>query len=96
MFKKGFLHSAVSMFSQDAVFSLVVFANVGLLLAFKARKPWPVDRAFGMAFILNSAYGIIVIPDPHYILGFIITAVLYGIISINFAVQKGALFPCKN
>jgi hypothetical protein len=75
--------------SAIVVFYFLVFANVGLFMAFKHRKPWPVDLAFFVALAANAAFGILVIPLPKYLLGFIAFSILYGMVSINEALEPG-------
>ncbi|MEX0940391.1 MAG: hypothetical protein WDZ41_03455 [Candidatus Babeliales bacterium] len=62
---------------------LVIFANIGLIVAFFYPKPWQIETAFWGAFVLSSAFPLLVLPITEYSLGFITFAALYGITSIN-------------
>jgi hypothetical protein len=66
---------------------LVVASNVGLLAAARYPKPWPMELAFWLAMGFNSLFGFVVIPRRGYLLGFSALAVLYGIISIGYALK---------
>ncbi len=79
-------------------FYLLVFSNIGLWAAWKERKPVSWDLAFFLAMGLNSLYGVIVIPDPQYILGFITLAVLFGVVSVAqaFQLENKGFLPWKN
>lgn len=68
---------------------LIMFANIGLVLSFFYKKPWQIELAFMIAMLFNSLFGLIVVPDPKYVLGFISFAAIYGIFSINFALESG-------
>lgn len=67
---------------------LIMFANVGLVLAFFYKKQWQVESAFWIAMIFSSLFGILVVPYPNYVLGFMAFATLYGIISIDSALES--------
>ncbi len=63
----------------------VLSANVGLYGAKLARKPVWLELAFWLAIAFNGLYGILVLPNPKYLVGLIAFAVLYGVYSIEFA-----------
>ena len=73
-----------------AFFFLLVFANIGLLAAIRYPKGWPLELSFWGAISISALPGIIVIPTPPYLLGLIALATIYGIVSINHAVENGA------
>ncbi|MBE0447663.1 MAG: hypothetical protein IBX64_06130 [Actinobacteria bacterium] len=71
-------------------FFLLIFANFGLLAAILYPKGWSIEVAFWNALGFNSLFGILVTPNPAYLLGFIAFATIYGIVSINHAIECGA------
>jgi hypothetical protein len=68
---------------------VLVCANVGLVGAFRYPKPWPIEVGFWNAIVFQCLIGIVAIPARPYLLGLIAFAVLYGVISIDVAVQHG-------
>lgn len=74
---------------------LLLGANLGLLAAWFYRKPWYVDIAFAFGLASNAVYGLIAIPLREYLLGFIMFAVLYGVVSIDHALQQGMIADLK-
>lgn len=64
---------------------LIVFANLGLWAAFHRPKPRPVEGAFWVALGFGSLVGLLTVPHPQYVLGFIAFAALYGAVSLNEA-----------
>jgi len=50
-----------------------------------ARKPVWLELAFWLAIAFNGLYGILVLPNPKYLVGLIAFAALYGVYSIEFA-----------
>lgn len=73
------------------IFYLLLFSNLGLLLAIYYRKHWGLEVAFGGAILFNSLFGLLVVPIPEYLLGFFSIAALYGIVSTNHAIENGLL-----
>ncbi|ACF13958.1 hypothetical protein Ctha_1499 [Chloroherpeton thalassium ATCC 35110] len=67
---------------------LMVFANAGLLAAYFYRKPLVLDIAFAMAMGFNMLFGVLVVPRLNYLLGFACFAAMFGMYSINFALEK--------
>ncbi len=63
----------------------VFAANVGLYGAKLARKPICLELAFWLAIAFNGLYGILVLPNPKYLVGLIAFAALYGVYSIEYA-----------
>ncbi|MBE0447664.1 MAG: hypothetical protein IBX64_06135 [Actinobacteria bacterium] len=72
------------------IYFLLKFANIGLLAAILYPKGWSIEVAFWNALGFNSLFGILVTPNPAYLLGFIAFATIYGIVSINHAIEHGA------
>lgn len=66
-------------------------ANVGLYAAKLARKPIWFELAFWGAIAFNALFGILVVPNPRYLLGLIAFAVLYGVYSIEYASEQPQL-----
>ena len=66
---------------------LLVSSNVGLLASVLYPKPSPLELAFWSAMGFNSLFGFLIIPHRQYMLGFMALAVLYGIISIGYALK---------
>ncbi len=68
-------------------FALLLSANVGLLAAELYPKSWPIETAFWVAIAFSSLFGLLVIPHPKYLLGFIAFATLYGVVSVDRALE---------
>jgi hypothetical protein len=66
----------------------VLAANVGLYGAKLARKPVWLELAFWLAIAFNGLYGIVVLPNPKYLVGLIVFAALYGVFSIEQAAEQ--------
>lgn len=71
------------------VFYLLVFANIGLIAAVRYPKPWPLELAFWIALAFNALFGILIMPRAGYLSGFCAFATLYGVVSINYAIECG-------
>ncbi|MGZ4730737.1 MAG: hypothetical protein ACXVZH_01210 [Terriglobales bacterium] len=65
--------------------------NFGLLAALCERKRWSLDLAFWIAIAFGALPGLLVVPIPKYLLGFIAMLVLYGLISLDYAIHQGAV-----
>jgi len=63
-------------------------ANFGLLAAIRYPKPWAVEVAFVAGLAFNALFGLVAVPYPTYLEGFIAFAMLYGVISLDVALQK--------
>jgi hypothetical protein len=61
----------------------VICAGPGLLAAIRRPKPWPLECAFMVSILWTALNGILVIPNPKYLLGFISLSILYGIYSME-------------
>lgn len=70
---------------------LLVFGNIGLLLSRFYRKGLLVDLPFAVGMAFNAAFGIIVMPSLDYLLGLVAFSTIYGLVSIDFAVNSGLL-----
>jgi hypothetical protein len=70
---------------------LLICANIGLLAAFFYPKGWVTESAFWLAMGFDSLFGLLIVPKSTYLLGLIAFAVVYGILSIGYAIDKGAL-----
>jgi hypothetical protein len=66
----------------------VLAANVGFYGAKLARKPVWLELAFWLAIAFNGLYGIVVLPNPKYLVGLIVFAALYGVFSIEQAAEQ--------
>ncbi len=79
----GFIARGVGAKVGVIVVYLLVFANVGLLAVVLARPPWAelVPLLLGLAF--TALPGILAIPAPNYLLGFIASATLIGVVGID-------------
>jgi hypothetical protein len=53
-------------------------------------KSWPIEVAFWGAIAFNSLFGLLVIPQPQYLLGFKAFATLYGVVSVDHALKARA------
>lgn len=73
------------------LFYLLQYANVGLFLALLFPKPWNLEIAFLLALAFYAIFPLLTMPYPEYALGFISCATIYGIVSINYVVQKNNL-----
>lgn len=70
---------------------LLIFANIGLVAAVLYPKERGLDLAFFLGLLFQSSYGFLVMPRAWYLLGFIAFATIYGIVSINEALERGCL-----
>jgi hypothetical protein len=82
-----------NLFVKLVVVSLfcICAANVGLYAAKVAHKPTWLDLAFWLATAFNGLYGILVLPNPKYLVGLIAFAALYGVYSIEHAARRPGL-----
>jgi len=70
---------------------VLVCANLGLVAAYRYPKHWPIEVAFWNAIAFQALFGILAIPVLPYLLGLIAFTVLYAVISIDVALQRGTL-----
>ncbi len=94
LFKNHFQFVLFTIFAKIGImlFYLVKYANFGLIIALFYRKPWPLELAFWIGMGFYAIFPILAIPIfIEYALGFISVATLYGIVSINYALEHGLL-----
>lgn len=60
------------------VLYFVIYANLGLVKAWLRKKDAIIETAFWGGIAYNGLYGLLIIPDPKYILGFTAFAVVYA------------------
>lgn len=77
------------------LFFLLKSAHVGLIAAYFYPKRRSLDFAFVSALLFSSLFGILVMPLVHYVLGFIAFSLFYGLVSMNEAIERGALNKIK-
>ena len=65
--------------------------NIGLLAAICYPKPRSLEGAFLMATGVGAVQGLLVIPNTKYVLGGVAMLVLYGLVSINHALEQGGV-----
>ena len=70
------------------VFLLLCWANFCLLAAALHPKGWAMETAFWAALGFNALFGLIAIPQIQYLLGFMAFAVIYGIVSLDWAFEQ--------
>ena len=66
----------------------VAAANIGLYASKLAPKPLWLALGFWLAIAFNGLFGILVIPNPKYLLGLIAFAALYGMYSVEYAAER--------
>jgi hypothetical protein len=67
------------------------FANIGIGAALWYPKNWRVEVALFGALCFSSIFSLVAIPSVTYMPAFVACSTLYGIISINHAIEHGAL-----
>jgi hypothetical protein len=84
-----FLAVTVSAKAGVIIFYLIISANLGLItLPFNTGR-WPLKYSFWSAMAFNALFGILVVPDYRYLLGFMAIACLYGVMSIYQMMEHG-------
>jgi hypothetical protein len=73
------------------IFFMLKFANFGLLLSWFFPKPFIIDYALLVGISFNALFPLLVMPMHEYSMGFIAYAVIYGIMSINFAISEKSI-----
>jgi len=77
---------------MGVILCLIIFcANLGLLATFYYPKRWPTEVGFWSAIAFESMIGFVAIPAKAYLLGLIAFTVLYGLISVDEALEQGVL-----
>ena len=89
LIKKDFFFIIETIFAKLGVilFYVLIFANFGLLARFFYPQKWYIELAFILAFGFNLLFGILAIPRPECLLGLFSFSTLYGIMSINKAIE---------
>lgn len=77
------------------LFYIIYSANLGLIATYYYPKKRALESAFLVAILFSAAPGILVMPFRGYILGFIALSLFYGLVSLNEAVEQGALSRIK-
>jgi len=68
---------------------LIFFANIGLILTFLYRKPWILELMFWVGIMVSSIPGFIALPNRLYLFGTFAFAMVYGLVSIDYAISGG-------
>jgi hypothetical protein len=86
-----------TVFSKIGVmlFFFIYSANLGLIAAYYYPKKRALESAFLVAILFSTAPGILVMPYRRYILGYMALSIFYGLVSLNEAVEQGALSRIK-
>jgi MFS family permease len=88
--KNHYNFTIMTMFAKIGILWIYffVFANFGLIAAVMYHKPCYLEIAFIFALIFTSLPGVLTIPVYGYAMGFIAFATIYGIVSINHALEE--------
>lgn len=73
------------------LFFLLKYANIGLIAALFYRKPWYIELAFWASMAAGTVFGFLTVPVSLYLFSYISLAALYGVVSINYALQLGVM-----
>lgn len=89
-FVKG--HPWFTMYTLAAKFGVLIVyvlvsANAGAIAALKFPKRPIIDVTFAIALAFTAAPGVVAVPVPKYVLGLIALSMLWGVISIDHAIQ---------
>lgn len=68
-----------------------LFSNIGFILALYYRKGYAVDVPFAAGIGFNMLFGVLMTPAYQYLLGLFSFATIYGIYSIDFALNQKRL-----
>lgn len=69
------------------LFYFLLFANFGVIATFFYPLSWQILLAFFIALCFNSLFIIITMPFFSYMLGFFACSTLFGIASLNYAIE---------
>lgn len=69
----------------------LIFANIGIIFALYYRKGYMVDLPFAAGIAFSMLFGILTTPDYTYLLGLFSLATIYGVYSIDFALNQRVL-----
>jgi hypothetical protein len=67
---------------------LFPFANLGLIAGWLYPKGWRVEGPLWAALAFSALPSLVLYPEPCFSLGFIAVATLYGVVSVNHALQQ--------
>jgi hypothetical protein len=89
-------HPTLAMFTVFAKLGIIVsliaiFANIGLLGAIFYPKSLSIEVPFWGALVMASAPLIVAAPIPLYSIGLVAWSVIYGFVSLNWAVESSRL-----
>ena len=68
---------------------LLMFANFGLLLAIYYPQGYLYNFLFASGIGFNMLFGLLATPEYQYFMGLFAFATLYGVYSIDYAVDQG-------
>jgi hypothetical protein len=68
---------------------IILFANLGLLIAYRFRKPAWLDAAAWCAIAFSALPGLLTIPILIYVSGLIAWGPLYALMSLDHALERG-------
>jgi hypothetical protein len=72
-------------------FFLIYFGWIGVIASWFYFKPWYIELAFLLAFIVSALPGVLTLPVVGYLVGFITCTILYAVYSMLWALNKGVL-----
>ena len=70
------------------LFTFLICANLGLIATVRYVKPWPIETAFAVGLVFTSLPSVLAVPHISYMLGYIAFGILYGIISLEYGLQR--------
>jgi hypothetical protein len=86
----GFVLRTLSAKAGALLFWVLLFGNIGLLVAL-GRADWcRLDAAFAVAALAAAAPGVLVMPLPHYVSSLLAVATVYGVVRWNGLAQAAA------
>jgi hypothetical protein len=68
---------------------VLIFANIGLVLAIYYPQGYQFNLLFAVGIGFNMLFGLLATPDYQYLTGLFAFATLYGLFSIDYAVDNG-------
>jgi hypothetical protein len=86
---------ATTIFAKLGVLAMyfLAAANLGALATIARPKPLAIEIAFGLALVFEALPGIVAVPRLTYLLGFIATAALYGVVSLEYRLRRPESIP---
>jgi hypothetical protein len=73
------------------IFFLLKYANLGLIVAWYYPKGFALEIAYWIMLLFNALYPLVAIPLGVYTINFMVAGIVYGITSLNYAIEKGFL-----